>query len=365
MAEEPVLRGNQIQGDSLAGFRKDHVTLLFLVFDKRKIRKVKLWLRELAPRLATLNAVAQFNDAFRLARRSLPLRPDTLRRMDPPLTANWMNIAFTAQGMTKLIGAAAIDGFETAFRLGAEVRAGAIGDPTDGSAGSPSEWKVGAGKHVPDAMLNIAADDAKTMKKLVNAMTAEINATGAISIIHTDVGDATAAPVTGHEHFGFKDGVSQPGVRGKLDTATSPFLTPRAIADSDPLSQIYASPGVPLIQPGEFVLGYPRQHPNNPTLSQPEANTRTEPAWAADGSYLVYRRLRQNVPAFLEFLEHGAAALTAQGFTGIDEERFGAMCVGRWKDGRRWRARRSRPIPPSPPIAARRRASSSRKTPGP
>lgn len=139
MADEPVLRGNEIQGDSLAGFRKDHVTLLFLVFDKKKIKRVKVWLRTLAPRLATLNAVAQFNDAFRLARRSLPILPDTLRRKDPPIAANWMNIAFTSQGLAKLLGEAAIANFETAFKLGAHVRAGAIGDPTDGSTGSPSK----------------------------------------------------------------------------------------------------------------------------------------------------------------------------------------------------------------------------------
>ena len=356
MPDEPVLRGNEIQGDSLAGFRKDHVTLLFLLFDKKKIKTVKKWLRALAPRLATLNAVAQFNDAFRLARRSLPIQLDTLRRKDPPLTANWMNIAFTSQGMTKLIGAAAIADFETAFKIGAEARAAAIGDPTDGSAGSPSKWKVGAGRKTPDAMLNLAADDETMLKKLVTLMRAEIRGTGAIEIIHVDVGDATLAPVTGHEHFGFRDGVSQPGVRGTLDTATTPFLTPRVIADSDPLSQIYASPGVPLIQPGEFVLGYPRQHPNNPTSSQAEAGTRTEPAWARDGSYLVYRRLRQNVPAFERFLDHGAAALTAQGFGGIDRERFGAMCVGRWKDGTP--LARS-PLAPDPAMAADRRAAQS------
>jgi Dyp-type peroxidase family len=354
MADEPVLRGNEIQGDSLAGFRKDHVTLLFLLFDRKKIRTVKKWLRALVPRLATLNAVAQFNDSFRLARRALPIDPTRLRPMDPSVAANWMNIAFTAQGLTKL-GAPAVGDFETAFRIGAAPRAGVIGDATTG-AGSPSRWLVGSGKKVPDAMLNIAADGEKVLLALVRTMRAEIRATGAITIIHTDVGNAKLAPITGHEHFGFRDGVSQPGVRGTLDAATAPFLTPRVIADGDPLSQIFASPGVPLIQPGEFVLGYPRQDPNNPTRSQPEANTRTEPPWARDGSYLVYRRLRQNVAAFNRFLAHGAASLTAQGFTGVDAERFGALCVGRWKDGTP--VARS-PLAPNAAIAADRRASQS------
>jgi len=94
---EPLLRGNEIQGDSLAGFRKDHVRLLFLKFDPQRIELVKKWLRGLVPRLATLNAVAQFNDAFRIARRSLrALDPEAMRPPDPQMYALWVNVAFTA-----------------------------------------------------------------------------------------------------------------------------------------------------------------------------------------------------------------------------------------------------------------------------
>lgn len=357
MPDEPLLRGNEIQGDSLAGFRKDHVTLLFLRFNPKKIAEVKTWLRALTPRLATLNAVAQFNDSFRLARRSLPRLPGAIRPPDPPLAATWMNIAFTSNGLTKLLGnPAAISTFETAFRLGAAQRAGAIGDPTGGEPGSPSTWLVGAGRKVPDAMLNLASDNETMLAQLTKAMRAEIKATGAIQIIHLDTGNAKLAPAVGHEHFGFKDGVSQPGVRGQLDTPTRPFLTPRLIAASDPLGETFASPGVPLIQPGEFVLGYPRQNPDRAVESQPERNTRTEPAWARDGSYLVYRRLRQDVAAFERFLDHGASALAAQGFTGIDREHFGAMCVGRWKDGT---PMARSPLAPHSGIAADRRAAQS------
>lgn len=359
MSDEPLLRGNEIQGDSLAGFRKDHVSLLFVVFNAKKIGAVKKWLKTLAPRLATLNAVAQFNDAFRLAKKALrPLFPELLRPPDPPLGALWINIAFTSQGLTKLLGsAAALNGFETAFRLGADVRAGAIGDPSAGD-GAPTTWVVGGPKRVPDAMLNIAADDEKALKAMVKAIRRELRDTGAITVIHEDIGNAKLAPTVGHEHFGFRDGVSQPGVRGKLDAGTNPFLTPRLIADSDRLSETFASPGVPLIQPGEFVLGYPRQSPDIATDSQPETLTQSETdvPWARDGSYVVYRRLRQNVPAFERFLDHGAAALAAQGFAGIDRDRFGAMCVGRWKDGTP--VARS-PLAPHAGIAADRRASQS------
>jgi Dyp-type peroxidase family len=355
---EPLLRGNEIQGDSLAGFRKDFTTLLWLRFDSGRMGLVRRWLRGLAPRLATLNAVAQFNDAFRVARSPLrELAPGAERPPDPALAATWMNVGFTSQGLEKLVGRAEVERFETAFVLGAEVRSTALGDPTGDVPGSTFRWVVGAGNRVPDALLNVAADRRADLQAAVNGLRGEIAGLhGAIRIIHQDVGNARLAPRTGHEHFGFRDGVSQPGVRGTLDTATRPFLTPRLVSATDPLSRVFASPGVPLIHPGEFVLGYPRQDPDDPEGEQDETETRTEPEWARDGSYLVYRRLRQDVPAFERFLAHGAAALAAQGFAGITPDRFGAMCVGRWKDGS---PVARAPLAPDPAIAADRRASQS------
>ena len=355
---EPVLRGEEIQGDSLAGFRKDHVSLLFLEFHPKHIATVKQWLRDLEPRLARLNAVARFNASFRRVKRELHVDPDVLGvpyRFERRLTALWINIAFTSQGLTKLVGEAQVRDFETAFRLGAHVRAVDIGDPTDGSPGTPSQWLIGGPGNVPDAMLNIAADVEADRIAEVDRIRAEIAAIApAIRVMYEDVGNARLAPHHGHEHFGFKDGVSQPGVRGTLD-GSGDVLTPRLIDPSDPLGATFAAPGVPLIEPGEFVLGYDRQDPNSATASQAEADTRVEPAWARDGSYVVYRRLRQNVPAFERFLDHGVAQLTAQGFT-VDRERFGAMCVGRWKDGT---PMARSPLYPDPDIARDRDASQS------
>lgn len=79
-------------------------------------------------------------------------------------------------------------------------------------------------------------------------------------------------------------------------------------------------------------MGYDRQSPTSQTGSQNEMAYRTAPAWATNGSYLVYRRLRQDMPAFQRFIKHGVKQLRNQGVT-VDPERFGAMCVGRWKSG--------------------------------
>ena len=322
---EPKLAGDQIQGDSLAGFRKDHVSLIFLRFDEQRIADVKRWLAELVPLLARLSDVSHFNAAYRAQKLRLGC--------DPPMTALWRNIGFTAQGLCKLAPRDQVEKFETAFLTGAQARASAIGDPTHGP-GSPVEWLIGGPGNEPDAMLNLAADREDDLKRERKRVTESVEATGgAVTILYEDIGNACIAPVKGHEHFGFKDGVSQPGIRGTIGSANAP-LTRRQLADDDPLADRFGSPGQPLLFPGEFVVGvdYDRQSPTSQTGSQNQSQYRTEPDWADNGSYLVYRRLRQDVPAFNRFIKHGVKQLKKQGVD-VDPERFGAMCVGRWKSG--------------------------------
>jgi Dyp-type peroxidase family len=103
----------------------------------------------------------------------------------------------------------------------------------------------------------------------------------------------------GHEHFGFKDGISQPAVQGFVTT------------DPD---------GQPLIAPGEFVLGFPGQGPSR-------ANGRAVPQWMFKGSFLVIRRIAQDVPGWWNQAEQLAPA------AGIGAEALGAKLVGRWRDG--------------------------------
>jgi Dyp-type peroxidase family len=130
----------------------------------------------------------------------------------------------------------------------------------------------------------------------------------------------------GHEHFGFKDGISQPGVRGMASDAPGDFITPRYLAPNDPRSRYFAKPGQVLLWPGQFLLGEPRQHPDD--LEQPwNVVAANFPDWARRGSYLVCRRLLQNVPAFWDF------AVRAANATGLSPVKFASMLVGRWPSG--------------------------------
>jgi deferrochelatase/peroxidase EfeB len=58
-----------------------------------------------------------------------------------------------------------------------------------------------------------------------------------------------------------------------------------------------------------------------------------DPAWIRNGSFLVFRRLYQDVAAFTRFIADGVQKLNEAGFPGINVERLGAMCTGRWASG--------------------------------
>ena len=56
-------------------------------------------------------------------------------------------------------------------------------------------------------------------------------------------------------------------------------------------------------------------------------NVIQRPRWTKDGSFLVFRQLKQRVPEFDKFLEDSAA------ISGVEKELLGARLVGRWKSG--------------------------------
>jgi Dyp-type peroxidase family len=90
---------------------------------------------------------------------------------------------------------------------------------------------------------------------------------------------------------------------------------------------LYAKPGQQLVWPGQFLLGEPRQHTENLLDREEPPGSPAYPEWARRGSYLVCRRLRQDVAAFWNF------AATAARTTGTTPEHFASMMVGRWPSG--------------------------------
>ncbi|WP_051794196.1 hypothetical protein [Kibdelosporangium aridum] len=203
----PLRHSDDIQGDILAGFRKDHETVLLLRFpdDPRPVRK---WLRQLIPQISTTRQVAAFNSEFSAARH-------TFAGTDPAgLSATWVNLSLTYTGLKFLMGTEPFPdktprGVQ-AFVQGAFARAGIV--------------------------LTFASDEQAKLELRASELR---------------VGEGK-----GHEHFGFKDGISQPGVRD--------FDRP------DPRDPIHVDgkPGTRILPAGEFVAGHPKLTGDAPPLPE-------------------------------------------------------------------------------------------------
>lgn len=102
-----------------------------------------------------------------------------------------------------------------------------------------------------------------------------------------------------HDHFGFRDRLSQPVMKGSGEEPTP-------------------GSGAPL-EPGEFILGYPDEDGPVHNLPQPEVLAR-------NGSYLAYRRLQEHVGAFRTYLSDNAT-------TPQEQDLLAAKFMGRWRSG--------------------------------
>ncbi|MDP8908737.1 MAG: Dyp-type peroxidase, partial [Chloroflexota bacterium] len=318
--DEPIYDGSfreDVQGNTLPGFNKDHQQFLFLRIED--VGATKRWLRDIAPQLASMDDVLAFVRAHRAQRLRLGVR-------EPRLNATWLNVALSHRAIARLAGADQADAFgERSFRQDLAARSTYLGDPADPrERGHSSNWVVGGEHNAADILLVVAADEPADLEAVVAETKAEICAAG-LTIIFEQRGDTLPGDLRGHEHFGFKDGVSQPGVRGKVSTAAGDFITPRFLDDADPHARLFAKPGQALVWPGQFLLGETRQDPQD--LFRPAAPASNFPAWAARGSYLVCRRLNQDTVAFWDF------AVSAAEQVGLSPQHFAAMLVGRWPSG--------------------------------
>jgi Dyp-type peroxidase family len=306
-----------IQGNTIPGFNKDHQHFLF--FRLGNLRRAKQWLRWIAPLISSMEEVLAFVRAHRALRLRLGVK-------EPPMCATWVNIAFSNRAIARLVSAADAAAFgDESFRQGLAQRSTFVGDPTRPShPGHRRRWVVGGPRNEADILVIVAADDSEDLDTIVDSIKARA-AVSALRLLFEQRGRTLPGALRGHEHFGFKDGVSQPGVRGKVSTAPGDFITPRYIHPADSRALFFAKPGQLLLWPGQFLLGEPRQRTEDLQMSAPAAMN--FPRWAALGSYLVCRRLRQDVSAFWNFAIGAAAAV------GLPPQQFAAMLVGRWPSG--------------------------------
>ncbi|HMI86339.1 MAG TPA: Dyp-type peroxidase [Polyangiaceae bacterium] len=335
---EPVLAVNNIQGNIIGGFNKDHQTMLFLRVRRDgdvqdHLAAFKRWLHAFVPFIATAEEVLAFNRLFKAIRQRNKAETRTVQ-------STWINIAFSFDALSMLSPKDAELFTDQAFREGLAKRAvSTLSDPAKPEMeGNPKNWVFGGPGNEPDVVIIVASDDPDDLAATVDRIEASIyggrSANGdslpsGVHVVYKQQGATLPPPLTGHEHFGFLDGVSQPAIRGRLSSDPHDVLTLR----QNPNDPDQGKPGQDLLWPGEFVFGYPGQKGNATEAEGGVAAKGADsligrgPSWAKDGSFLVVRRLRQDVPGFHAFLRDTAQSLN------IGSDELGARLVGRWKSG--------------------------------
>jgi len=245
---EPELDVHEIQGNSLRGFNVPAQTLLGLKIDDPATAKA--WLAALSHRIDTLATVHEYR-----VRRSF-------RSVRAPRTL--LNVALSAHGLD-LFGVDLRDVEDGLFLNPMGFAAGSLGDPVDGSS-EPINYVLGRQwADTPDILLIVGGDSPVVMRQFCTSLT-DAAAMASCHVIYAEEGHRLDNEI---EHFGFRDGISQVGVRGRLSAVADDYLTLRYLAPEDPESSLLARPGQALVWPGQFLFGYPTQLAADPLVPGP------------------------------------------------------------------------------------------------
>jgi Dyp-type peroxidase family len=287
---------DDIQGDIPIGLQKDFEDFIFFkILDKSGF---KLALRrDVIGRITSARRAQQREQAIAQRKRFGQAGRDPM----PGL-----NLGFTKDGLTQLLGPRRPI-FDPSFERGAahSDTIAALHDPV------PSDWLKEFLRDRIDGVFLITAHDRAHLTFHRNQLLGFLG--GWIKVVYSETGNKRPGRERRKEHFGFRDSVSQPGIRG----LTSPWRPSGAPNQG--------LPGQDLLWPGEFILGYPSQDPRDGRKPGPIAGL---PApWAKNGSYMVFRRLEQLVPEFNAFVRAQAARF------GMYPELLAARMVGRWRSG--------------------------------
>jgi Dyp-type peroxidase family len=279
------LNASDIQGFALRGYNMPFARYLFLRFTGPE--KGRLLLAQLLPLITT----GQLWD-------------------EKP--ASTLNIAFTHPGLVALeLPLATLISFPPEFQLGMKARGTILGDI---GLNSHEHWEqVWREGHV-HIWLAINALCVEEIASRFAQMQALLEETGGAILL--DFQDAGAIPIDGKftskEHFGYTDGFGNPDYLG-------------ICRDTQPGQGKLTKDGTwaPLAT-GELLLGYADEAGELPVMPVPHL-------LGSNGTFMVYRKLHENVGTFREFLNEWAARYGA-GDEGA-KEKLAAKFVGRWRDG--------------------------------
>lgn len=234
-------------------------------------------------------------------------------------------LGFTFTGLKKLgLPDEACRDFPAPFSQGMAdpSRARLLGDfDVDPNLGpQPQRW--GMGSDTLDMLCLVYAIDLATLNGRFNDLQGSLHAHGLDVVYERPMAELAKLPEDRLDVFGFRDGISQPIVRGTKDWAS-------------------AKQALHVVNPGEIVLGYPDNL--NQVAPTPCADAFD---FGRNGTYLVVRHLAQDREAFDDFVKAQADRLDPPKaavalYEPVDrrtgrndrEEWVAAKMLGRWSDG--------------------------------
>ena len=280
------LNETDIQGFVLRGYNMPNARYIFLHFENAAAGKALLG--KLTPEITTG------------------------RRWEKGKPNHTTNIALSYRGMEALdVPYESLASFAEEFQQGMRARGSFLGD-TGQSA--PEFWDQLWREGDVHAWLAVHALSAELLAERCESLLRTIAESGSVEVLGTQ--DAATQLENGKvlfkEHFGYTDGFgnpdyvdiqrnTQPG-QGKLnsDGTWSPLAT------------------------GELLLGYIDEAGEIPPPARPVL-------LGMNGTYMVYRKLRQYVGTFEEFLETWGSRYGAG--DAFAREKLASKLVGRWRDG--------------------------------
>lgn len=220
-----------------------------------------------------------------------------------------LNLAFTYAGLVRLgLPDAALLSFPVEFVQGMKARAPIL---EDSGNSAPERWDPVWRDSQVHVWVGIYGESPAVLARRCTILRQFLEETGGARILYEQ--DASALPDTNggygtKEHFGYTDGFGNPDFDG---AERKPQPGQGKLTDG--------GKWVPLAT-GEFLLGYPDEAGEIPVAPVPHL-------LAKNGTFMVYRKLHQNVATFRHYLDEHASRY------GGGKEKLAAKFIGRWRDG--------------------------------
>ncbi|KIK62635.1 hypothetical protein GYMLUDRAFT_260319 [Collybiopsis luxurians FD-317 M1] len=214
------------------------------------------------------------------------------------------SVGFSAIGLAKLGLTDYL--YDEAFQRGQRRDAKDLGDKGTESEGDfQVEWDAEFLGEIHGVFQITAHNDSKG-KAFVRQLKKDFGYSRGIQVIQSISTKFRPMPHTRMEHFGFRDGISKPEIKGYTFDDELPIRFP----------------GSPIVEPGCLLMG-----------RKGDLEKDRRPAWAVDGSFFVFRKLKQYVPEFHNFLRQNGTRLYPDLKPDDASHKLGARMFGRWKSG--------------------------------